>query len=74
MKRVTGIERTGMTVWSIFDKDTEYFNPSRAPFMINYRVEDLDALLVCRPTLDLTTASSRARLRISHSELWEAPK
>ena len=35
----------GMTLWSIFPKKTKYFRPSRSPFMLNYRVEDLDALL-----------------------------
>ena len=38
-------EHRGRTVWALFPQDTEYFNPSRAPFMINYRVENLDALL-----------------------------
>jgi predicted enzyme related to lactoylglutathione lyase len=38
-------DESGVTVWSIFPADTEYFKPSTAPFMINYRVEDLDALL-----------------------------
>ena len=38
-------ERVGMTAWSVFKDDTKYFDPSRAPFMINYRVDDLDALL-----------------------------
>lgn len=38
-------ERIGMTVWSVFREDSRYFDPSRAPFMINYRVDDLDALL-----------------------------
>ena len=38
-------EVKGMTVWSIFPRDTRYFDPSAAPFMINYRVDDLDALL-----------------------------
>jgi predicted enzyme related to lactoylglutathione lyase len=37
--------REGMTVWSVFPEDTAYFDPSDAPFMINYRVADLDALL-----------------------------
>jgi len=36
---------TGTTVWSPFKADTEYFAPSNAAFMINYRVEDLHALL-----------------------------
>ena len=35
----------GTTVWSIFKDESTYFAPSHAPFMINYRVEDLDALL-----------------------------
>jgi len=38
-------DKPGTTVWSIFPKDTTYFEPSRAPFMLNYRVENLDALL-----------------------------
>jgi len=38
-------EPDGMTVWTIFPGTTEYFNPSTAPFMINYRVPDLMALL-----------------------------
>ena len=35
----------GATVWSIFQESSTYFAPSAAPFMINYRVEDLDAVL-----------------------------
>ena len=33
------------TAWSLFPSDTKYFDPSTAPFMINYRVENLAALL-----------------------------
>lgn len=33
------------TVWSPFAKDTDYFNPSTKPFMLNYRVENLVELL-----------------------------
>jgi predicted enzyme related to lactoylglutathione lyase len=33
------------TVWSTFPADTRYFDPSTAPFMVNYRVRDLDAIL-----------------------------
>ncbi len=32
-------------MWSLFPKDTKYLDPSRAGFMVNYRVDDLDALL-----------------------------
>ena len=35
----------GTTIWSPFKQETEYFLPSTASFMINYRVEDLHALL-----------------------------
>lgn len=35
----------GRTVWASFPDDTDYFQPSRAQFMINYRVDDLKALL-----------------------------
>jgi predicted enzyme related to lactoylglutathione lyase len=38
-------QKKGMTVWSIFPRSTKYFDPSRSVFMINYRVDDLDALL-----------------------------
>lgn len=34
-----------LTAWAIFAKDTQYFSPSRQPFMLNYRVDNLDALL-----------------------------
>jgi predicted enzyme related to lactoylglutathione lyase len=36
---------TGTTIWNPFDETTSYFAPSEAPFMINFRVADLDALL-----------------------------
>ena len=35
----------GLTVWHVAKADTEWFAPSAAPFMINYRVDDLDGLL-----------------------------
>ena len=38
-------DKTGATVWSVFPRNTKYFDPSRSSFMINYRVEDLDGLL-----------------------------
>jgi catechol 2,3-dioxygenase-like lactoylglutathione lyase family enzyme len=40
---------TGMTAWSTFPADTAYFGPGTAAgpqaAMVNYRVDDLDALL-----------------------------
>ena len=35
----------GSTVWSIADADSDSFSPSAAPFMVNYRVADVRALL-----------------------------
>lgn len=38
-------KREGYTVWSPFEKDSDYFEPSKKPFMINFRVENLDEVL-----------------------------
>ena len=40
-----GSPMKGTTVWSIGAADGNSFAPSRASFMINYRVDDLDSLL-----------------------------
>jgi predicted enzyme related to lactoylglutathione lyase len=37
--------RVGTTAWSLFPSDTKYFAPSGTPFMIDYRVRNLDAML-----------------------------
>ncbi|WP_263383134.1 VOC family protein [Granulicella arctica] len=42
---------TGMTSWSLFPEDSLYFGPLSQRAMVNYRVDDLDALLA-----QLTTA------------------
>jgi predicted enzyme related to lactoylglutathione lyase len=36
---------TGVITWAPFEKTTTYFAPSTAPFMINFRVRDLDKML-----------------------------
>lgn len=33
------------TQWSLFAEDTEYMKPSEKPFMINFRVADITALI-----------------------------
>lgn len=38
-------DKKGYTAWSVFDEKTEYTNPSKKDFMINYRVENLEELL-----------------------------
>lgn len=40
-----GQPTTGTTIWSVGAADGEGFGPAKAPFMINYRVHDLAALL-----------------------------
>jgi predicted enzyme related to lactoylglutathione lyase len=35
----------GVTAWHVAPRDTTWFAPSDAPFMINYRVDDLAGLL-----------------------------
>ena len=35
---------SGTTIWSISPEDSDQFAPSSARFMINYRVDDLEAL------------------------------
>jgi predicted enzyme related to lactoylglutathione lyase len=37
--------KKGFTQWSPFNETTKYFEPSTKDFMINYRVEDLKALV-----------------------------
>lgn len=39
--------KMGPTVWAAFDQETDYFGPTRRqPYMVNYRVDDLDAALL----------------------------
>jgi catechol 2,3-dioxygenase-like lactoylglutathione lyase family enzyme len=38
-------EAEHFTVWSVFPRESNYFDPSAAPFMINYIVDNLDAIL-----------------------------
>ena len=38
-------QKEHVTVWSVFPATTTYFEPGQAPFMINYIVDDMDALL-----------------------------
>ena len=37
--------KKGLTQWNPFKEDTKYFAPSTKDFMINYRVENLEALV-----------------------------
>jgi len=38
-------EDKGMTIWHTADNDSEWFGPSKSNFMINYRVDDMEAMV-----------------------------
>ncbi|MES2070076.1 MAG: VOC family protein [Pseudomonadota bacterium] len=73
------------TVWSLFPDDSDYFAPSTQAFMINYRVDDLHALLT-----QLRSEGCAVDAKVDESEfgkfgwvmdpegnrveLWEPPK
>ncbi len=38
-------EKKGFTLWTPFKESTKYFDPSTRDFMINYRVENLEAVV-----------------------------
>ncbi|MFZ1751774.1 MAG: VOC family protein [Saprospiraceae bacterium] len=44
-KKMEDPTKTGYLQWSPFKDDTDYFEPSQKEFMINYRVDDLVALV-----------------------------
>ena len=78
-------EKSGMTVWSIFPKDTKYFYPSRSSFMMNFIVEDLDGLLAAlreegvevdpkREDYDYGRFAWIMDPEGNRIELWEPPK
>ena len=43
--RPDGPGEDGMTVWNLFEDNSDYFAPSKARFMVNYIVRDLHAVL-----------------------------
>ena len=75
----------GMTIWSAFKSDTTYLDPGTAAFMINYRVADLDALLVALraegcDVLERTDESEQGKFgwvidpEGNKVELWQPPE
>ncbi|MCA9754143.1 MAG: VOC family protein [Gemmatimonadetes bacterium] len=54
-------ERVGYTVWSPFAEDSKYFAPSEQPFMINFRVHDLETLLAQLAEEGVTIVGEMAR-------------
>jgi predicted enzyme related to lactoylglutathione lyase len=75
----------GMTIWAMFPRNTGYFKPSDAPFMLNYRVDDLDALLEALRSEGVTIDPKQENHEYgrfawimdpegNRIELWEPPK
>ncbi len=50
--------KKGFTLWAPFKETTKYFLPSEKQFMINYRVEHLDQLLVNLKALGILPTDS----------------
>jgi predicted enzyme related to lactoylglutathione lyase len=50
---------TGMTTWSLFPENTTHFGSSTQQAMINYRVDDLDALLTQLAAANVTIDPKR---------------
>ena len=72
------------TVWSIFDGESSYFDPSKSPLMINYLVDDLDAFLAKMRARGVTIDAKRESYDYGRFawiydpdgnkiELWEPP-
>lgn len=77
--------RQAYTVWSPFAADTDYFAPSEKPFMINFRVADLDALLaqLRRDGVEVDERTEKSEFGYfgwamdpegNRIELWEPPE
>ncbi|HWR36905.1 MAG TPA: VOC family protein [Clostridia bacterium] len=75
----------GMSVFSAFPQDSKYFDPSPSQFMINFRVDDLDALLAKLESGRVAIDPKREEAEYGRFawiydpagnkvELWEPPK
>lgn len=75
----------GMTLWSPFAQDTNYMAPSSAPFMVNFRVANLDGLLAALRSegcnvLDKSETSEQGKFgwvidpEGNKVELWQPPE
>ena len=44
-RQIDDSTKKGLTQWNPFEENTKYFEPSTKDFMINYRVDNLEALV-----------------------------
>jgi predicted enzyme related to lactoylglutathione lyase len=73
----------GQTIWSLFEQSSSYFDPSKSPVMINYRVADMDAVVAAlesegiqilgREDADYGRFAWIMDPEGNKIELWEAP-
>ncbi len=76
-------ERRHATILGLFDQDTEYFRPSALDYMINFIVEDLEALRrqLIEAGVEVSEIISDENGRFAHLtdpdgrrvELWQPP-
>lgn len=77
--------KRGQTLWTVFPRESPYFDPSASPFMINYRVANLDRMLAQLRTAGVTVddkieSSEFGRFgwamdpEGNRVELWEPPE
>lgn len=44
-RKATAPDEVAYLQWSTMSRDSDHFKPSKSPFMINYRVENIEALV-----------------------------
>ena len=80
----SGKPTKGTTAWSVFKQGHKKFEPSSSPFIVNYRVDDLDGLLAAMRkagcnVLEKTDVSDYGKLgwvtdpEGNKIELWQPP-
>ncbi|HLX11248.1 MAG TPA: VOC family protein [Bacteroidota bacterium] len=78
-------EKKGVTTWALFKKESKKFSPSDQPFMINYRVENLEELIPILRKEGVTVVGEIEKSEYGNFawvldpegnkiELWEPPK
>jgi len=81
-------QKEHVTVWTVFSASSHYFDPSPAPFMFNYIVDDMDALLdrlkeegvkidpkrMMNPTVALPGSMTWMGIRLSSGSRPQSPK
>lgn len=82
-QETTPPHKEGLTVWSIFSKESDYFGNPQSHFMINYRVENLKDLLDSLKSQGIEVLGEQKEeyghfawikdMEGNRIELWESP-